>query len=179
MEFKNLFNSHQSFLEDLKENGIISPGPDPENARDRKILQVFEEIYVKADDLFVKYFSEDSELQLNLPAKMYRDVNNKLYNYNIYYSRYLVNAIEGQPVDYNQINCEEIYDAVHEEAIDSLFLNVYSSFTKDKKKLVAEENNNGRRMSMRPSISGSNQPGSRPTSMRLNARTSLSPREIV
>ncbi|OUM68535.1 hypothetical protein PIROE2DRAFT_57980 [Piromyces sp. E2] len=182
MEFKKIFNTHQSFLDDLKENGILSPGPDPINAKDRKILQVYEEIYSKADEIFSKYFNEDSELQLNIPAKLYKEVNTKLYYYSIYYGRYLVNAVEGQPVDFNELNCENIYDAVHDEAIDSLFLNVYSSFTKDKKKLVAEENNNinniMRRMSIRPAATSprsnsQSSSSSRPTSMKIGPRSSL------
>ncbi|ORX60751.1 hypothetical protein BCR36DRAFT_393948 [Piromyces finnis] len=173
-EFKELFNSYRTFLDELKENGILSPGPEPTNSRDKKILQVFEEIYSKADEMFTKYFNEDSELQLNIPAKLYKETNAKLYNYNVYYGRYLVNAVEGQPVDFNLINCETIFDKVHAEAIDSLFLNVYSSFTKDKKRLVAEEASNKRKMSIHPPVSRTgSQPSSssRPSSMRLNSRT--------
>jgi len=98
------------------------------------MVQLFEEIYKKADDIYTKYFNKESELELNLPAKMVKKVNNRLYDYNIYYNRYIVNGTEGHEIDIKQINCETIFDEVHGEALDSLFLNVYSSFAKDKKK---------------------------------------------
>ncbi|KAG4087431.1 hypothetical protein H8356DRAFT_960634 [Neocallimastix lanati (nom. inval.)] len=134
LEFKNIFKINKDFIDELSGSRILAPGPEPSNAKDKKMVQLFEEIYKKADDIYTKYFNKESELELNLPAKMVKKVNNRLYDYNIYYNRYIVNGTEGHEIDIKQINCETIFDEVHGEALDSLFLNVYSSFAKDKKK---------------------------------------------
>jgi len=65
-----------------------------------------------------------------------------LYDYNINYNRYIVNGTEGSEIDITKINCEGIFDEVHEEALDSLFLNVYSIYAKDKKKSYGFDINN-------------------------------------
>jgi len=145
MAFKNIFKSNQAFIEDITENGATAPGPDPTNAKDKKLLQVFGEIYEKAYNIYTKYFTGTSDLELNVPAKISKDISTHLYQYNINYNRYLVNAEIGNPVDIKLINCETLFDVVHEEALDSLFLNVYSSFTKDKKKLVVNNENGSSR----------------------------------
>jgi len=96
-------------------------------------------VYNKANDIYNKYFRSDSELELNLPEKLIRTVTSNLYDFNINYNRYVVNGTEGNEIDFKLINCEHIYDEVHKEAIDSLFLNVYSTFAKDKKKMFGYE----------------------------------------
>jgi hypothetical protein len=142
LEFKEIFKNNKEFLEELSESKILAPGPNPSNAKDKKMVQLFEEIYKKADDLFTKYFNEESELELNLPAKIVKKVSNQLYDYNINYNRYIVNGTEGSEIDITKINCEGIFDEVHEEALDSLFLNVYSIYAKDKKKSYGFDINN-------------------------------------
>ena len=133
MEFKSIFYANRSILDEFRNSGLTSPGPNPTNAKDKKALQIFEQIYNKAGDIYNKYFNDSSELQLNLPAKIAKEVNTNIFNFNIYYGRNYINAEEGKPVDLDQLICENIFDKVHNEAIESLFLNVYSSYAKEKK----------------------------------------------
>jgi len=133
VEFKSIFLANRSILEEFRNSGLTSPGPKPSNPKDKKAVQVFEQIYNKAGDIYNKYFNDSSELQLNLPAKMAKEVNTNLFNFNIYYGRNYINAEEGKPVDLDKLICENIFDKVHSEAIESLFLNVYSSFAKEQK----------------------------------------------
>ncbi|ORX81656.1 hypothetical protein BCR32DRAFT_268171 [Anaeromyces robustus] len=109
------------------------------NVMSKKLLQTYEQIYTKATDIFEKYFKEDSELELNLPGKLVKSVTNSYYDYTIYYNRYVVNGTGEHEIDMNKIDCETLFDDVHEEAMDSLFLNVYSSFAKDKKKVLEKK----------------------------------------
>jgi len=133
VEFKSIFLANRSILDEFRSSGLTSPGPKPSNPKDKKALQVFEQIYNKAGDIYNKYFNDSSELQLNLPAKIAKEVNTNLFNFNIYYGRNYINAEEGKPVDLDKLICENIFDKVHSEAIESLFLNVYSSFAKEQK----------------------------------------------
>ncbi|ORX81655.1 hypothetical protein BCR32DRAFT_293168 [Anaeromyces robustus] len=154
MEFKSLFKSKPGGnstsnqvstidTESLKDDMILSSlstGTIMPNLLNKKVLQTFEQIYSKATDIFEKYFKEDSELELNLPGKLVKSVTNSYYDYTIYYNRYVVNGTGEHEIDITRINCESLFDDVHEEAMDSLFLNVYSSFAKDQKKILANEN---------------------------------------
>jgi len=139
LEFKNLFKSNNTFIEEITSEPLLNPGEDPVNFKDKKFLQIMSAVYNKANDIYDKYFRSDSDLELNLPEKLIRTVTNNLYDFNINYNRYVVNGTEGNEIDFKLINCENIYDEVHKEAIDSLFLNVYSSFAKDKKKMFGYE----------------------------------------
>jgi len=116
--------------------------------KNKKFLQKYEAIYNKANDLFAKFFMENSELELNLPSKVVKAVNTEYYNFYIYYNRHIVNGDGETEIDMDKLNCENIFDDAHDEAFDSLFLNVYSSFAKDKKKLIAETNSKSNRNSL-------------------------------
>jgi len=142
MEFKSIFLANRSILDEFRSSGLTSPGPKPSNPKDKKAVQIFEQIYDKAGDIYNKFFNDSSELQLNLPAKIAKEVNTNLFNFNIYYGRNYINAEEGKPVDLDQLICESMFDKVHSEAIESLFLNVYSSFAKEKKLNTNSRSNN-------------------------------------
>lgn len=139
LEFTNLFRSNNTFIEEITSEPLLNPGAEPMNFKDKKFLQIMNAVYNKANDIYNKYFRSDSELELNLPEKLIRTVTSNLYDFNINYNRYVVNGTEGNEIDFKLINCEHIYDEVHKEAIDSLFLNVYSTFAKDKKKMFGYE----------------------------------------
>jgi len=166
LEFKAIFKNNKDFLDELSQSKVLAPGPDPVTTKDKKLVQVFEEIYRKADDIFSKYFNEESELELNLPAKVVKKVTNRLYDYNIYYNRFIVNGTEGREININQLNCEDLFDEVHEEALDSLFLNVYSIYAKDKKKSYGFDinNNNNNKISRTTNASLSLLSSTSPTS---------------
>jgi len=139
LEFRNIFKMNSTFIEEITSEPLLNPDPNSTNTKDKKFLQIMNEVYTKAADIYDKYFRSDSELELNLPEKLIKTVTSNLYEYNIYYNRYVVNGTEGHEIDFEKLNCEHLYDEVHKEAIDSLFLNVYSSFAKDKKKLFGYE----------------------------------------
>jgi len=136
MEFKELFKANNSKVVDDNSQALT---PTVGN-KDRKFLQQYETIYNKATDIFEKYFKENSELELNLPGKLIRSITDKYYEYTIYYNRNVVNTDDEHEIDLKRLNCETLYDEVHDEVIDSLFLNVYSSFAKDQKKTVESTN---------------------------------------
>ena len=53
----------------------------------------------------------------------------------------MVNALKKYDISTDFDTISAIFDEVHEEALDSLFLNVYSIFAKDKKKSYVFEIN--------------------------------------
>ncbi|ORX81658.1 hypothetical protein BCR32DRAFT_244776 [Anaeromyces robustus] len=133
MEYKTIFRNNKTFLEEISNSELKSPGQDPSSAKDKKLVQLLDEIYKKAERIYIKYFDDRSDLELNLSGRLIKKVSNSLYEHNIYYNRYIVNGEEGRILDYNKLNIENIFDDVHQEALDSLFLNVYSAYARDKK----------------------------------------------
>eukprot|EP00833_Pecoramyces_ruminatium_P000683 jgi/Orpsp1_1/1174715/evm.model.c7180000051086.1 len=134
LEFKELFKTNKQFLEEISTNSITVPGPNPTNQKDKKLIEIFIKIYAKADELFSKYFNKKSNSNINLPSKLVKNVSTNLNEYNTNYNRYLINGSKGQTLEYKSINCENIFDEVHEEVINHLFSNVYKYFVKEKSK---------------------------------------------
>ncbi|OUM68536.1 hypothetical protein PIROE2DRAFT_3667, partial [Piromyces sp. E2] len=141
LEFKELFKVSTTGNEETS-NTVVTNGANPYTMKNKKFLQKYETIYIKANDLFTKFFTENSELQLNLPSKIVKTVNTNYYNFHIYYNRHIVNGDGECEIDMEKLDCENLFDQAHDEAYDSLFLNVYSSFAKDKKKFIEDTNNN-------------------------------------
>jgi len=139
VEYKTIFRNYKTLIDEISNSEFKSPGQDPSSNKEKKILQFFEEVYRKAERIFARYFDDKSDLELNLSGKLIKKVSNSLYEHNIYYNRYIVNGEEGRTLDYSKLNIENLFDDVHEEALDSLFLNVYSAYAKDKKQLNAIE----------------------------------------
>ncbi|ORX63569.1 hypothetical protein BCR32DRAFT_287666 [Anaeromyces robustus] len=134
-EFKNIFKNNRSFFDELSASKVLSPGINPVNQKEKKFIEIFEQVYNKVDEIFTKYFSSNSDLELNLTDKLVKKVTTDVYNYTIYYNRYVVNGNEGTEINMKQLNCEKIFEEVHTEAMEALFLNVYLPFAKDQKKL--------------------------------------------
>jgi len=127
-EFKNIYRTNKLFMEEIKSKGLLSPGKSPTDPKDKKAILVFEQIHKRANEIYEKYLVDDSELQLNLPIKITEAVYHKLYDFHIFFEENFIKAERGNPVDLNALNIENVFDDVHKEAVDILFLNVYSSF---------------------------------------------------
>jgi len=127
-EFKSIYRVNKQFLEEIKTSGLLSPGDSPHESRDKKALLLFIQIHKKANEIYGKYLVDDSEFQLNLPMKVVDTVYNRLYTFHTYFEENYLKAEPGNPLDMTKLDIENVFDAVHREAVDSLFLNVYPSF---------------------------------------------------
>ena len=127
-EFKSIYQVNKLFIEEIKTSGLLSPGDSPVEAKDKKALFIFIQIHRKANEIYGKYLVDNSELQLNLPMRVVDKVYRRLYSFHTYFEENYINGEQGKPLEMNTLDIENVFDEVHREAVDSLFLNVYPSF---------------------------------------------------
>ena len=97
---------------------------------DKKVVQIYDEIFEKANLIFNFFFTQNSDYELNLPDPVVKKIDSRLKSFNQHYSKMKNNQL----FLYEELECEDIFDEAYEEVIQSLYHNTYSAFVLHKRR---------------------------------------------
>lgn len=97
---------------------------------DKKIVQIYDEIFDKANTIYNFFFNQNSDYELNVSDLIVRKIDSRLESFNQHYTMMKNNEL----FIYQELECEDIFDEAYEEVIQSLYHNTYSAFVIYKRK---------------------------------------------
>ena len=132
-EFVNIYNCENDFNDsDDSDDDDIESNRTSETYHviDKKLVQIYDEIHEKVNNIYKFFFAHRSDYELNVPDLIVKNVRKKLKIFNHNYKK----MKSGQPFTYEELDCEDIFDETYEEVMQSLYLNTYSAFVIHKRK---------------------------------------------
>jgi len=107
-------------------------------SRKKKIFSRYEAIYKQLNYMYEYFLLPNSDFELNLPDSISKSVRKNVESFNEHYMRFK----SRRPYVREKLFCKHIFDEAHDEAIEMLYLNLYSSFVLLKKKFNEDYDDN-------------------------------------
>jgi len=100
-----------------------------QNVLNSKLQENYDRVHKIINDIYLKFFEKDCQLELNIPERIIKKIRRNLQNFNDNYEKMKTN----QSYSHEGLNCERIYDEAHRESIETLYHNVFNNYLVYKK----------------------------------------------